>query len=162
VLANQVDKIMQELNIHIRDKKIVNMQEMREVFNRLKDGKYLITIKDVRKRSVQQNSYYWSVVVPMVRKGLYEAGFDVIRTNDDAHTVLKQVILKKDIVSKHTGEVFTVGGTTKDLSVPEFHEYLETVCRWAADYLGIYIPSPNEQIAEFKEWQEYTSNEVEQ
>ena len=152
---------MRELIIHINNKKIVNMHEMRAVFNELKDGKYQITIKDVRKRSVQQNRYYWSVVVPMVRKGLYEAGFDVIRTNDDAHNVLKQVILKQEIVSKHTGEVFTVGGSTKDLSVPEFHEYLEKGCRWSAEYLGIYIPSPYEQLAEFKDWQEYVTHETE-
>lgn len=153
---------MQELIIHIRDKKIVNMQEMRGVFNNLKDGKYQITIKDVRKRSVQQNRYYWGVVVPMVRKGLYEAGFDVIRTNDDAHSVIKQVVFKKEVVSKQTGDMITVAGSTKEMSIPEFNEAIEAVCRWAAEYLGIIIPSPNEQMAEFKEWQEYAANETEE
>jgi NinB protein len=153
---------MKELLIHIRDKRIVNMHEMRDVFNTLKDGKYLITIKDVRKRSVQQNRFYWGVVVPMVRKGLYEAGFDVIRTNDDAHSVIKQVVFKKDVINNQTGEMITVGGSTKEMSIPEFNEAIEAVCRWAAEYIGIVIPSPNEQMAEFKEWQEYATNEIEE
>ena len=145
---------MQELIIHIRDKKIVNMPEMRKVFNALKEGKYLISIKDFRKRSIPQNAYYWSVVVPLVRKGLYEAGFDEVRTNDDAHEIIKHVHLKKQMVSKQTGDVIDIAGSSSSLSIPEFNEFIERVCKWASEYLGIYIPSPNEQLAEFEEWEQ--------
>jgi hypothetical protein len=137
------------------------MHEMRAVFNDLKDGKYLISIKDVRKRSVQQNRYYWGVVVPIIRKGLYDSGFDAVRTNNDAHEVIKQVLLKKQIVNKQTGEVIDMAGSTQELSIPEFNDFIESICRWASEYLGVVIPSPYEQLAEFKDWQEYVTDEAE-
>ena len=145
---------MVEVVIHINNRKVVNMKEFRDAFNQLKDGKHLVTVKDMRKRSIPQNAYYWGVIVPMVRKGLYDAGFDEVRTNDDAHEVLKHVHLRKHIVSKHTGEIITeIAGSSTTLSIPEFNDYIEAICKWASEYLGIIIPSPNEQIVEFEQWQ---------
>ncbi|MBK7885514.1 MAG: hypothetical protein IPJ81_18245 [Chitinophagaceae bacterium] len=60
---------MVEVIIHINNRKVINMKEFREAFNQLKDGKHLVTVKDMRKRSIPQNAYYWGVVVPMVKKG---------------------------------------------------------------------------------------------
>ena len=147
---------MVEVIINISNKKVVNMKEFREAFNQLKDGKHLVTVKDIRKRSIPQNSYYWGVMVPMIRKGLYESGFDEIRTNNDAHEIIKHVHLKKRMVSKQTGDVIDVAGSSSVLSIPEFNEFIERVCRWASEYLGIYIPSPYEQMAEFEGWESKT------
>src|SRR5438552_17183381 len=102
---------MVDLIIHIRDRNIVNMQELKAAFNSLKDGKHQVTIKDVRNRSLPQNDYYWAVIVPMCRKGLYDAGYDEVRTNDDAHEVLKHEHLRKRIVSKQTGDVIDIAGS---------------------------------------------------
>jgi len=147
---------MVEVIINISNKKVVNMKEFREAFNQLKDGKHLVTVKDIRKRSIPQNSYYWGVMVPMIRKGLYESGFDEVRTNDDAHEIIKHVHLKKQMVSKQTGDVIDVAGSSSVLSIPEFNEFIERVCRWASEYLSIYIPSPYEQMAEFEGWESKT------
>ena len=152
---------MIEVIIHIANKKVINMEEFRKAFNQLKDGKHLVTVKDMRRRSVPQNAYYWGVVVPMVRKGLYEAGFDAVRTNDDAHEIIKHIHLKKRIVSKQTGEVIDTARSTTELSMPEFNEFLEHVCRWAVEYLGIVIPSPHQQLAEFEDWKEEVEHEAE-
>ena len=58
------------------------MTEFKAAFRYLKDGKHLVTIKDVRKRSLPQNAYYWGVVVPMVLRGLRDAGFDEVENNE--------------------------------------------------------------------------------
>ena len=42
------------------------------------------------------------------------------------------------------GKPDTVRSTTK-LNTQEFEEYLETVKRWAATDLQLYIPDPNEE-----------------
>lgn len=141
---------MQELIININNRKILNMTELKKAFNQLKDGKHLLTIKDYRKRSLPQNAYYWSVVVPLIRRGLYDAGYDEVRTNDDAHEVIKQVHLKRNIVNKQTGELIEIAGHTSKLTIPEFNEFIEAVCKWSAEWLNVYIPSPNEQLAEFE------------
>lgn len=150
---------MVEVVIHISNKKVINMAEFREAFNRLKDGKHLVTVKDIRRRSVPQNAYYWGVIVPMVRRGLYEAGYEEVKTNDDAHEVMKHVHLKKRVVSRQTGDVIDLAGSSADLSIPEFAEYIERICQWAAEYLNVVIPSPYEQLVEFEEWEQKLVNE---
>jgi len=135
------------------------MDEFRETMNMLKPGKYKIVITDARKRSIPQNSYYWGVVVPMVRKGLYDQGFDEIRTNDQAHAVIKRYHLKNEVVSKDTGHVLEQDGTTTELTPATFNDFIERVARWAAEYLGIAIPSPNEQYNNFQDWERYLEQE---
>lgn len=152
---------MVEVTINISGRKIRNMEDFKNAFRELKDGKYLITIKSIRKRSLQQNAYYWGVVVPLVRKGLFDNGFDEVKKNEDAHEVLKAVFLKKDVVSKQTGEIITtVGRSTTELDVPEMGDFIERVCRWSADYLGVVIPSPNDEFAMFNDYVNKVSNEV--
>lgn len=143
---------MVELVIYINNKKVVNYKEFKEAFNQLKDGKHLITIKDLRKRSIHQNNYYWGVIVPTIRKGLYDAGYDDVQTNDDAHQVLKYVLNKKEIINKQTGEMIHVAGSTAKLSISEFNNFIERICKWAAEYLGIIIPSPYQTIEDFSNW----------
>lgn len=138
------------------------MQEFRTAFAQLKDGKHLVTVKDMRKRSIPQNSYYWGVIVPLVRKGLYDAGYDEVRTNDDAHEVLKHIHLRKRMVSRQTGDVIDIAGSSAKLTTPEFNEYIESICRWSAEFLGVVIPSPHEYLSvEFDNWIENLAHEVE-
>lgn len=144
---------MVEVIINISNRKVVNMQEFKAAFNQLKDGKHMVTVKDIRKRSIPQNSYYWGIIVPMVRKGLYDAGYDEVTTNDDAHEVMKHIHLRKRIVSKQTGDVIDISNSSAKLSIPEFNIYIEAICKWASEYLGIVIPSPNDQLAEFEQWE---------
>lgn len=151
---------MTEVIIHISNRSIVNMNDFKNAFRSLKDGKYLITIKDIRKRSLPQNSYYWAVIVPMVKKGLYDAGYDAVRTNEDAHEIMKHIFLQKKMESKNNGDVIWIAGSTASLSIPDFNSFIEEVCRWASDYLGIVIPSPYEQMAEFDNWEKDKINEV--
>jgi hypothetical protein len=145
---------MTELIIDISNRKIINMNELKEFFNKMKDGKHLLTEKDYRKRSLPQNAYYWAVMVPLVRRGLYDAGYDEVRTDDDAHEVIKHVHLRKRIVSKQTGDVIDIAGRTSKLTIPEFNQFIEAVCKWSAEFLNVVIPSPHEQLVEFERWEE--------
>lgn len=143
---------MKEVILNISNRKIINLDEFRKAFVSLKDGRYLITIKDMRKRSLPQNAYYWAVVVPLVRAGLYEAGYDEVQDNDDAHEVIKQVHLRKRIVSKQTGDVIDIAGHTKKLTIPEFNDFIERVSKWAAEFLGVVIPAPSHNMAMLNEY----------
>lgn len=137
---------MRELTIEIFNRKIRNLADFKKLFNDLKDGKYRLTIKDFRKRSLQQNAYYWGVVVPMVKEGLRNEGFDEVTEDEEAHEIIKHLHLKKMVVSKNTGDCIELGGSTAKLSITEFNELIERVCKWAAEYLNIVIPSPNEEL----------------
>lgn len=148
---------MPEVIINISGRKIRNWDEFKDAFKFLKDGKHLVIIKNISKRSLSQNAYYWGVCVPLVKEGLVDAGFEAVKKNDDAHEIMKHVLLKKQMISSSTGEVIDIAGSTAKLTVQEFGVFLEDVCRWAAEYLGVVIPSP---FDEFTEFNEYVDNKV--
>ena len=102
----------------------------------IKDGPARITIEKYRpKRTDPQNRYYWSVVVGTVAQ---HCGY----TDDEAHEALKWLFLRK---RSEDGKPATVRSTAK-LNTQEFEEYLESIKRWAATELQIYIPDPNEEV----------------
>jgi hypothetical protein len=84
------------------------------------------------KRSNEQNSYYWGVVLDILSK---HTGYE----SDEMHEILKFKFLRKRI----NNDVEYVQSTTK-LNTAEMEEYLEKVRRWAATELSCNIPLPNE------------------
>lgn len=131
---------------HIRDKKITNPTVVRKYFSMLKDGCYQITIRVRRKRSLPQNSYFHGVMLPLVFDGLRDAGFDEVMDHEDAKLIIKNLFLKVNIVSKETGLVVEHIRKTSSLSTTEFNELIDQVIKWAAEYLMIQIPYPNEDL----------------
>jgi hypothetical protein len=143
---------MRELIIQRSPDRIVNKEELLAVFNSLKVGFHRLIIKDARTRSHPQNRYYWGVVIPMVKDGLREAGYDEVRDMMDAHEVVKHLHLRKRIVSKQTGDVIDIAGSSAKLTIPEFNEYIERICRWSAEFLYVVIPAPNQQMIKLAEY----------
>lgn len=101
-----------------------------------------LTLSKSGKRSDRQNRYYWSGVVPIVRAGLKDLGIDM--STEQTHSLLKFRFLKKEFIS-NDGEVIESIGSTTELSKQEFNEYIERIKQWAAEYLNIQIPDPEEQ-----------------
>ena len=91
----------------------------------------VIIRKPKTSRSTLQNSYYWSVVVELLAN---ELGYD----KDEIHEILKYKFLQS-----HAMGMPYIKSTTK-LSTGEFEEYLSKIKRWAAEFLHIVIPDPNE------------------
>lgn len=138
---------MNEFILHIEAGQISNLKKAREVFGGLRDGKYLVKIQPIKRRTLSQNAYYWKVVVPMVKDGLRAAGYFEIKSNEDAHEVLKHLFLKKKTIYETGGKPIKVPGSTAGLPTKAFNEYLEHITQWAVEYLNIQIPQPNEEIA---------------
>ncbi len=91
-------------------------------------------------RSLQQNAYFWGVVVQMISE---HTGY----APDEVHEFLKmKFIPKKLAVCKGNGEIvdeFVVGGSTRKMNTVEFGEYVESIRQWAAESLDLYIPDPD-------------------
>jgi hypothetical protein len=135
-----------QIFIHITHNQITNKQVIRKAFEELKDGRYLVSIESGKNRTNPQNRYYWGCCLTLVKEGLQDIGYREVRTNEDAHEVLKYLFLKKLIPNEETGEVIEILGTTTKLSTTEFNEYIERIIQWASEYLNIQIPLPNEQL----------------
>lgn len=100
---------------------------------------------DGKKRSLEQNSYYWAVVVSMIKLGLYDTWGESL-TSEEVHNYLKEWCNYKELVNEETGESIRIGQTTANLSTVEFEEYQERCRQFAASFLGMTIPLPNEQL----------------
>lgn len=101
-----------------------------------------VTIRKKRKhRSGAQNSFYWGVVVEMVRIGLNDLGEAF--TAEEVHDILKCKFLKRQKIDETTGELlFEYLGSTAKLTTVEFMTYIEECSRFAAEFLGVAIPEP--------------------
>lgn len=150
-----------EIIITIFNRKIIEAEALKEFFRQMKDGRHMIIHKDCRKRSLSQNAYYWGVVVPYIQKGLFDIGYDDVTDNETAHDVIKTLFLQKIIANKKDGDTIYLQGSTKKLNIPEFNEFIERVIKWASEFLGIVIPSPENELSYFSDWAENQSDIVE-
>lgn len=100
----------------------------------------IVVMSDINKRTIQQNEYYWGCVVPIIASDL---GYDI----ETMHDVLKHKFLKKTkefINNKGQKEEFEKTISTTKLTTKQFVDYIESIKRWASEFLNIYIPEAGE------------------
>lgn len=126
--------------------KIVNRKHFDSDLEVFEGSRVIITMKKYRKsRSNKQNAFYHGCLIPYVIDGLVAMGTNKnLLSAENVHEMLKAKFLGEDIPNEH-GEFIRINWSTTDLSTTEFMEYIADIQQWAAEFLGIYIPSPNEQ-----------------
>lgn len=110
------------------------------------EGKYVMTLKKYRaKRSISQNSFYHGAVLPAIRQGLIDMGFERHLLDLEAtHDLLKNKFLKRDIANDE-GQFISITLSTADMNKVQFGEYIDAIDRWSQEFLGFPIPLPNTQ-----------------
>lgn len=98
--------------------------------------------KPENSRTNAENRYYWGVVVKLLAD---ELGY----SSEDMHELLKMQFNSKvlDVYAKAdklTPRKCRIGKSTASLKVEEFENYLESIRVWAATFLKVVIPLPNE------------------
>lgn len=99
--------------------------------------------KKTNPRSLQQNRYYWGVIIDILSE---ETG----QPKEDIHDFLRGLFLKKNVaIADKYGEIEDISTTrsTTKLNTQEFMKYNEDIRRWSSMSLGIYIPDVNEQYS---------------
>jgi len=96
-----------------------------------------------KRRSLNQNAWYWGQVLPCCLHGFKEMGHEQLSI-DTLHTFFKARFLDEpeQIVSPHSGEVITLTKTTTNLTTTQMMTYTDSIVRFAAEFLGINIPDP--------------------
>ena len=95
-------------------------------------GKVKVVVRKWRKnRSLNQNSYYWGVVIKILAE---ELGY----TDEQCHNALKWEFLRVE------GKRIPTIKSTALLTTLEFMDFIDKIQIWAAQELNINIPSPNE------------------
>jgi hypothetical protein len=112
-----------------------NRQAFGAMVGRLEGKRVVVQIgKQVNKRSLPQNSFYFGIVLKTL-------GDHVGYTTDEMHDLMKFKFLCVD-----PDATLKKWKSTTKLSTIEFNEYLEKISQFAAE-LGCYIPDPNEAVA---------------
>src|SRR6185369_5415151 len=131
--------------LHKQSRAVANPKVIAQLFNGLKDGKYIVEINDYNKRTDQKNRYYWGLVVPLVQKGIEDLGTEV--TREETHEFLKGRFNTTLITNEDTGECMGFPLSTTRLNKEQFAEYIEKIQRFGAEFLQIEIPDPGQQLS---------------
>lgn len=126
--------------------KLSNRTGFANDLNLFKNHEVKIIIELKSKRSLEQNSYFHAVVLPIVRSHLLDLGWIEARSPEWVKDYIKFHCLIKEYVNPDTGEVMKSLGKTSGLSTTEFKEFVEDVQRWAAESLDLYIPDPGQKL----------------
>jgi hypothetical protein len=96
-----------------------------------------LTVKRHRDhRTLNQNAYYWKIVVGMIGEAIGE---------DDPEAVHEMLKVEHNYYMAKVGKrEIRVPMSTTELNTVDFEAYLERVRRWASEWLSLYIPMPNE------------------
>ncbi|MCQ2348933.1 MAG: hypothetical protein MJZ98_00465 [Paludibacteraceae bacterium] len=118
-----------------------SLKELRLYLSHIKDAKVVIEAKKLYdKRSLNQNSYLWGVVYPLVLEGLLDVGYDAFTSVSDVHEYCKTMFLSREVVNHQTGEVIRFPVSTTEMDTKEFGTYIDSIRLWAAEYLSVVIP----------------------
>lgn len=91
-----------------------------------------------KSRSNPQNSYLWGVVYKTISD---ETGY----TCEELHELFKDSFLPHKLVTIGNRSVRVTPSTT-ELSTVDFEEYINTICQYSAETIGVAIPMPNEPL----------------
>lgn len=129
-----------------KDFRVVNGKLFRDECNKLAPGRYRMTIEKMRKnKSLPQLGYYYACVLPLFMQHLIEAGYDFTNI-EQVDAFAKSRFASQPIINKHTGEVIEVPGLKREMTTLEMSTFTNAIRDWDAEYLGGYIPEPENQI----------------
>lgn len=96
-----------------------------------------------RRRSENQNAFYWGVILPMMKDAINEYGNQM--NEDEAHEFIKEEIWKHTkTITRPDGSKKPIIRSSTELTTTEWEEKIELTRAWAAFELGLILPYPNE------------------
>lgn len=120
---------------------ILNRRKFDQIIATWKNCPAFVTVERAHAtRSLKQNNYYNTVVVPRCAAALKQ-------NTKVTHELLKAQFLPHDRATDGTNGTLVnglvLGGSTTKLNKLEFIEYLEAIVMWAAEKWDAYIPDPD-------------------
>lgn len=139
-----------EIYIQVTEQGTVSDIKKKEIGSalRIHAGKRIVlTIeRKYNKRSNSQNRFLHGVVIPIIQEGLIEAGWNEAKSFEWTKDFIKSQCLVREFVNEKTGEVKSAIGKTSELTTSEFAELIDAIAQWGAEYLGVFVPMPGEQL----------------
>lgn len=114
----------------------------------LPDGDYMLDGKPwPALRTLDQNDYYWGVVMPICLSGMIDAGWEGIKDTKVLHELFKTWFTQRTVINRFSGTQETIPESTKNMTTKEFSAFVDMVKDYAQEYLGVTIPEPERNPA---------------
>jgi len=101
--------------------------------------------KRTNKRSINQNSYYWGVIIPIIQNCIKVEWGEVMGT-ESVHEFLKHNCNYRKVVNEDTGEVLKVVKSTTENSTVQQETFHDSCRALAKNFFNTVIPLPNQDL----------------
>ena len=101
--------------------------------------------KPKRKRSNSQNSYYWGLLLPLMRTGAKDLWGEVW-SSDKAHKHLSNKFVFHESINEKTGEITQTPKSTTELTTTGWEVYMTEIRIYLLEDFDINAPEPNEVL----------------
>ena len=140
------------LPVHIKNFKFAsNLNIIGKIFDHYEGFIIDVTFKKrSNKRSLNQNGYYWAVIIPIFQNCIEEQCGEIWALNR-VHEFLLGKFNLEEIINTETGEVLTRTRSTTENTTVQQEDY-HTKCReFCMDFFNTEIPLPDKDLKfEFK------------
>jgi hypothetical protein len=98
-----------------------------------------------KKRSLEQNSYYWGVIIPITKNAIHETWGEVWST-EKTHEFLKSKFLFYEKINTETSEIIRVPKSTTENTTTEQEVYYAEIREFLKEWFNVECPLPNENL----------------
>jgi len=101
--------------------------------------------KPKKKRSNNQNAFYWGCLIPLMQLGAKDT-FGETWSNDKAHKHLSNLFVYHESINVNTGEITKTHKSTTELTTTDWEVYVTEIRIYLLENFDIDAPEPNEEI----------------
>jgi hypothetical protein len=98
-----------------------------------------------KRRSLDQNSYYWGVIIPITKNAINESWGEVWST-EKTHEFLKSKFLFYEKVNEETSEIIRVPKSTTENTTTDQENYYSEIREFLKEWFNVDCPLPNENL----------------
>ena len=123
-----------------------NSIEINKVIETYEGKEVMLTLeKPKKKRSNNQNAYYWSCLVVLMQQGAKDLWGEVWSI-DKAHKFLSNKFVFHESVNTKTGEITNTIKSTTELTTTDWEVYMTEIRIYLLQDFDINAPEPNQEI----------------
>ena len=101
--------------------------------------------KPKKKRSNQQNSYYWAVLIPITINAIKNE-WGEFWSNEKTHEFYKHHFNIVERINQETGEIIKVVKSTTENTTTQQEEYHLQIRQFLKEWFNVDAPLPNEDL----------------
>jgi hypothetical protein len=123
-----------------------NRNTVLEAIKSFNGSDVVITIDKVKKkRSNNQNAFYWGVLIPLMQQGAKDTWGESWSV-DKAHKHLSKLFVFHESVNIKTGLITQTPKSTTELTTTDWEVYVTEISIYLLENFDIDAPEPNQEI----------------